>query len=95
MKKLFLINAILTGVLVCLFLTSGNEQEVITYPYYTHHYEEDEESGRRYIIPDKFREFRDPLSAYGVLNCNAGLYFSCKTKSCVYPSEACECVKGL
>lgn len=92
MKKLFLINAILTGVLVCLFLTSGNEQEVITYPYCTHEYE-DGLLGR-YIVPNKYREYQE-TGGYFTGTCPEGLYFDCRTSSCVHPSQACDCVKGL
>lgn len=93
MKKWFLINLMLTGVLVCLFLTSGKNSGEITYPYYTHHYE-DGLLGKRYIVPEKYREYKE-TGGYVTVDCPPGLYFSCIAKSCEYPYEACPCVRGL
>lgn len=93
MKKWFLINLMLTGVLVCLFLTSGKNSGEITYPYFTHHYKDG--LGGRYIIPDQYREYDRPQGGYAIITCPDGLYFSCVTDSCEFPFDACGCVSGL
>ena len=90
MKKWLLLNVVLTGVLGCIFLTSGQsfvEMEML-------HCYEDGFWGT-YIVPNKYLVPNDITGGYSTEECPPGLYFSCVEQICTWPEDACPCVRGL
>lgn len=90
MKKWLLLNVVLTGVLGCIFFTSGQSS---TDTMLLHCYEDG--LWGRYIVPNKYLVPNDATGGYSTEKCPPDLYFSCVDQFCTWPDNACPCVKGL
>lgn len=88
MKKMLLINIILSGLLALIVFTSGKSVTVSNITEYRHHHKE--VLGYFVLVPEAYREYND-VGGYSVCYCPEGLYFNCLKIVCDFPESGCGC----
>lgn len=91
MKKMLLINLILSGLLMLIIFTSGKSTVVEDEERYTHHFEENM-FGSLVLVPGSYRLYQ-PTGGYVVGKCPGDLYFNCKKIICDFPESGCGCAQ--
>lgn len=88
MKKMLLINVILSGLFMSIIFTSGKSAVVMDVVRYTHHFEKI--LGVSVLVPGSFRVYNE-TGGYILYKCPDGLYFNCTKYICDYPETGCGC----
>lgn len=88
MKKMLLVNTILSGLLMLLIFTSGKSAVLENEVRFTHHFTKI--GGISVLVPGSYRQYNE-VGGYVVCECPKGMYFNCTKIVCDWPEFGCGC----